>query len=268
MGDRLAVGATAEVYGLGDDRVVKLYFADRGAPATAAEREAARTRAVADRLDCVPATEGTVSVRGRHGVVFERVDGATLLADTLDRPWTLPRAATRLAELHARIHAVPAPNDGRLPRLRDRLGRRLDDVTGVPDRTLRQARETLEALPDGDALCHGDLHPGNVLLGDRGPVAIDWVDVSVGHPAADVARTSVLLRFSVGPDEGVLLRVARAWFRRRYLQRYCSLTGVDGSLVRRFEGVVALARVEEAVPEVDRLRSFATRRLDERRPDG
>jgi aminoglycoside phosphotransferase (APT) family kinase protein len=43
-------------------------------------------------------------------------------------------------------------------------------------------------------LCHGDLHPGNVLVDRDGPVVIDWFDAAVGSPVADVARTSLLIR--------------------------------------------------------------------------
>ncbi|TMA37195.1 MAG: aminoglycoside phosphotransferase family protein, partial [Deltaproteobacteria bacterium] len=43
----------------------------------------------------------------------------------------------------------------------------------------------LETLPDGDQLCHGDMHPGNIMLSRRGPMVIDWTNARRGHPAAD-----------------------------------------------------------------------------------
>jgi Ser/Thr protein kinase RdoA (MazF antagonist) len=36
-----------------------------------------------------------------------------------------------------------------------------------------QALERLNQLPDGDALCHGDYHPDNVLMTRNGPIIID-----------------------------------------------------------------------------------------------
>ncbi|MFJ5875307.1 MULTISPECIES: phosphotransferase family protein [unclassified Streptomyces] len=44
---------------------------------------------------------------------------------------------------------------------------------------------------DGDQVLHLDLHPGNVILTRRGPVAIDWCNAGAGDPAADVAMTMV-----------------------------------------------------------------------------
>ncbi len=56
---------------------------------------------------------------------------------------------------------------------------------------LRQrALDALEQSPDGVALCH----PDNALMSVSGPIIIDWPDVTLGHPLADVARTLILCR--------------------------------------------------------------------------
>ena len=41
---------------------------------------------------------------------------------------------------------------------------------------------TLGAVPSVDrvVLCHGDLHPSNVILCADGPVFVDWFDASLG----------------------------------------------------------------------------------------
>jgi Ser/Thr protein kinase RdoA (MazF antagonist) len=51
----------------------------------------------------------------------------------------------------------------------------------------------IERLPPGDALCHGDLHPGNVIMTAEGPRLVDWSG-SVRAPAAyDLAISHILL---------------------------------------------------------------------------
>jgi aminoglycoside phosphotransferase (APT) family kinase protein len=51
----------------------------------------------------------------------------------------------------------------------------------------------LAEIDDGRrALCHFDLHPGNVIVSAKGWVVIDWLTASSGPPAADFARTLVL----------------------------------------------------------------------------
>ena len=54
--------------------------------------------------------------------------------------------------------------------------------------------EILENLPEGESLCHGDFHPGNIILSENKHYVIDWSAASVGDFHSDVAHTYVLLR--------------------------------------------------------------------------
>lgn len=48
----------------------------------------------------------------------------------------------------------------------------------------------LDSLPEGENICHGDLHPNNYLLDEEGNLTpIDWPEVGAGVPACDAART-------------------------------------------------------------------------------
>lgn len=46
--------------------------------------------------------------------------------------------------------------------------------------------EALACLPT--TLCHGDVHPGNVVVGHRGAVLIDWANARVGPPFMDIVN--------------------------------------------------------------------------------
>src|SRR5215210_4707672 len=99
---------------------------------------------------------------------------------------------------------------------------------------------TLEALPDGDRLCHGDFHPGNILLGDRGPAVIDWTGATRGDPAGDLARTRLLLQIgAVQEYMPALVRRMQAYgrgaFFRLYLRAYRRTRSIDDNLVDRWE---------------------------------
>ena len=52
--------------------------------------------------------------------------------------------------------------------------------------TIADACTELDGLAMPDALIHGDLHPGNVVLGPDGPMVIDWSDGAVGHSFIDL----------------------------------------------------------------------------------
>jgi aminoglycoside phosphotransferase (APT) family kinase protein len=83
-------------------------------------------------------------------------------------------------------------------------------------------RTALRFLPQGSSLCHGDFHPGNVLLGPAGPVIIDWADAGVGHPGADVARTAVIMAAAAAakPQQPRLQRLLTRWLLHLYEARY------------------------------------------------
>jgi len=44
----------------------------------------------------------------------------------------------------------------------------------------------LAQLPIANTVCHGDFHPDNIMLTPTGPIVIDWIDATQGHPAADI----------------------------------------------------------------------------------
>lgn len=55
--------------------------------------------------------------------------------------------------------------------------------------------EKIEALPEGESLCHGDFHPGNVMVKpDGSAVVIDFINVCRGLRNFDMARTFFLLK--------------------------------------------------------------------------
>jgi aminoglycoside phosphotransferase (APT) family kinase protein len=110
---------------------------------------------------------------------------------------------------------------------------------------------TLDGLPAGDRLCHGDFHPGNVLLTAGRTAVIDWVGATRGSPEADHARTLLLLRWADPlPDTSVfsraLIRAGRSMLADRYARIYqrgaTRLRQVDRWLI-----VHAAARLAEGI---------------------
>lgn len=69
--------------------------------------------------------------------------------------------------------------------------------------TLADLLRRLHALPTPEPILHLDLHPENVLLTDRGPVVIDWVNARAGDPDLDVALSSLILAMVATDGEHV-----------------------------------------------------------------
>ena len=107
---------------------------------------------------------------------------------------------------------------------------------------------------EGVAICHGDFHPDNVLMSDRGPVIIDLGPATFGCPAADVAWTVYLFRHG-GTPPGMALsqRLMLALFRRLFLAAYrrAYLRGspVRWSEVERWGPAIAAIRLGDGISE-------------------
>jgi tRNA A-37 threonylcarbamoyl transferase component Bud32 len=191
-GELLAQGRAADVFDAGPGRVLRRY------------REG-------ERDDAVPEAEAMEHAR-RHGypvpevyeangrdLVMERIDGRTMMADIASAPWRVWRHGRTLADLHNRLHEIPAPPGAEAP-----LGR-------------------------GERLCHFDLHPDNVLMSPGGPLVIDWSNAARGDGADDDALTWAIMATSVVPGSRVFSAIAGAG---RDLLVKAFLKGVDSDAAR------------------------------------
>jgi len=198
----------------------------------------------------VPAVYGPVEVMGRPGVVMERITGADLLTAVAHQPWKVWWVAGITGRAHARMHGIVAPEE--VPATRERIIHSLTQSPLVPKVVADAALKALVGLPDGDRLCHGDFHPANILMDGDEPVIIDWSNVTRGHPAADVARTLVILG-SGNPPPGSLphLRLLALAGRRlltsSYLRAYRRVAPLDMDLVHRWEAVRLADRLADGI---------------------
>jgi aminoglycoside phosphotransferase (APT) family kinase protein len=233
----LAEGRMAEVFAYAQGLVVKL---DRPEWQGIAAMEAD----VIGRMDAaglpVARCHGVVTVGDRSGIVLDRVDGGSLLEVLLDAPADEAVAlAQRFVELQAELGAAAV--DG-LPVLVDRLAGELA-LSGLPDDLQAELRGLLHELDDGRrAVCHFDLHPGNVLVGPLGWVVIDWLGVAAGPMAADVVRTLLIWDRMTGRLAAFMEAVRRLGLARH---------GIDDASCGAWARVLAGARLAEGFDETE-----------------
>ena len=247
-GPLIATGRTAEVYAWGQDRILKLYYT--WCPLEWAQYEVKIGRAISGKALPTPRLLDSITLDGRAGIIYERVDGPSMLAVLTQKPWRVNRLARLLAELQAEVHRLRGEG---LPSLRDSLSSTIRRVENLPSPIMDFALGVLSGLPDGSALCHFDFHPAQVILTQNGPVIIDWMTAHQGHPLADVARTSVLFRFAQVPGAGramrTLVNLWRGQFYRTYIGRYLELNpGYSQEGIRRWMVPVADGRLKEEIP--------------------
>jgi uncharacterized protein (TIGR02172 family) len=248
LGQRLAEGASAEVYAWEPGWILKL-FRD-WAPATLVDYEAEVTCAVYASGIPVPAVGDIIEAHGRRGILYERVDGPSLLQNFTTTPWKVSHLARTFADLHVELHTHQGSSA--LPSQREQFRHNIRNVKKISDDVKQALLQRLDTLPDGDRVCHNDFHPHNILMTAQGSVIIDWIGAARGNPHADVVRTSLLLQIGHLPYAGRsvrwLIRVGRRQFRTKYLRRYCGRTQIDPRDLARWEPVVAATRLSENPP--------------------
>ena len=244
---RPAEGGTSEIFAWDEDKILKLYY--EGAPPGEAEEEAIRASIAYDADLNTPVVIDTIIVENRQGIIFERVHGVTMVEAIIANPQKLIPYAHLLAELQANVHTYTAST---LPLQRQRLHGQIQSAYGLPAETKAAILADLDQLPDDNAICHGDLHPENILLTAEEPVIIDWVDATQGSPLVDVARTTLMLRVGGLPPSTDELRrqkitEMRHLFYEAYLEHYTRIQSISREAIACWEPPVAAARLSEGI---------------------
>ena len=130
LGGPIGLGRTAEVFARGNDEAVKLLRP--GIPEIVGEREASIAALVDGAGVGAPRFGGTTRIDGRLGLVYERLDGPSMLDRLSRNPLEIDRLAREFAELHVAMHDA--------------------DGSGLPDQKAEMRRmidRAGDCLPDG-----------------------------------------------------------------------------------------------------------------------
>ena len=190
LGEKIGEGAYSEAYAWAPGQVVKLF--KPGLPRGMPWFEVRMIRAVLAAGVPVPEVFGEVTLDGRFGIVLQRLDGPTLLQLTRTGAVTFEQAGAIVAALAMSIHKTPPPPE--VLSMRDYMESqlRLDDGK-LPKHIATEILALIDRLPPGDALCHCDLSPGNVIMTAEGPKLVDWISAMRAPAALDLGFLHVIL---------------------------------------------------------------------------
>ncbi len=249
-------GRTAEILAWDNGRVLRLFR--EGASRAYALRELEISRAIHEAGLPSPAVypakteDGLIEVGNRIGFIMDRVDGPSMLRVLTAKPWKMVQFSRVFARLHHMVHATTATG---LPAQRERLYHVIDRIAeDIGANTAAQIHTAVDALPDGNAVCHGDFHPDNILMSEQGPVIIDWGPATSGNPAGDVAWTIHLFRHGGTPPgmslfQRLVLNVFRQIFLCIYLRAYLKESTMSRAFVKQWEPPIAALRLGDGIPE-------------------
>jgi uncharacterized protein (TIGR02172 family) len=250
LGKPIALGRTAEIYAWQNQQVLKLFY--DWFPQDAIEYEKRISQAVFSSGLPVPSVGEIIRDNDRVGLIYGQVKGISMDAMLQHRPWYMFRYARRMAELHAEMHNNAIQVD--LPGQRDRIREKITQARVLSTEFRLKITAALEMMPDGDRICHGDFHPGNIMVTKQAEIIIDWIDATRGNPLADLARTSIIM-LGVAESAGIqnaIIKLIVRFFQRVYLNRYFTLRPGGKNEYARWLPIVAAARLSENIKELEK----------------
>lgn len=179
---QIAIGNTAEIFDYKEGKILKLFKS--GYPIENIQREF-NNSSIVNKFE-IPSPKAyeilTNFIDGRSGIVYEKIYGQDLLQEIMSNIQNKEYVEKRLESL-VNIHKEFINHHStECISYKDYL-----NFFGYPDVNL---------LPDGDFLCHGDFHFGNLLRSSKNPeqiYVIDFMNLCHGPKEYDIARAYVLL---------------------------------------------------------------------------
>ncbi len=241
-GKIIGVGNTATVYEWEEGKVLKLFY--QGYPKESVEREFHNAKAIRNMDFSKLKAYEIIFLEERMGIIYDRVDGESLL-DWVMRTGEVQECAVYMAKLHKAILQNRISN---VPNYKEFLKCNIVNSPAANSKKQEEVLQMLDKLMDGNTLCHGDFHPGNILISDGHTMVIDFMNVCHGDFLYDVARTVFLVEYTPVPievdDREMLLR-----FKKTLTDLYLMQMNVTRKMIQDYLAVIIEARVGECPEE-------------------
>ena len=181
-------GATATVYRMDDDTVVKVFNNRISLQMVLREREFARKAFLVG----IPAliTYDVVKINDCFGIVFEMAKGSVMSEKLNDDASDKAAVYKDYAGLLKAINNTRMKK-GEFPSAKDIYHGYVDAATYLDEEQKKKLHKLIRAVPDRNTVLHGDFHANNVMYQDGEMVVIDMTDVSIGSPIFDMASMYV-----------------------------------------------------------------------------
>ncbi len=185
----LGKGNTAEVYAWGETLALKLFYAEYRQQCLL-EYEKAQT--LRDLEGPVIRCHGLLEHEGRMGILYDRISGPSMLQELFEGKEP-EMHMKQFADIHKCLLKAEVPD---LPDYKKILAHDINRTERLTEATKQRILGLLDTLPAGEVFCHGDYHPGNLLVMNGQSYVIDFMSAAKGHPYFDIARTVFLLRYT------------------------------------------------------------------------
>ncbi|GKU24992.1 aminoglycoside phosphotransferase [Clostridium folliculivorans] len=257
----LAQGGQAEIYELDNDKVIRVLRNVEEEEYLKAEM--ATMQALKKKNKAVPTVYEYTKINGRPSIIMERLKGDTMLDHIKKNPLQLFKYAEKLASLH--VDTTSSVEGLVLILINDRAAHLIQKAEMLDDDVKKFVLDILKELPKGMDVCHGDFHPGNIMIVDNKYYVIDWFGATYGRKLSDIAHTYLILRNTpkipgISKFQNYLIGISGSIISGKYLSALEKIQSIDYSEFSRWMVIRAAERVYYGMPfEKEALVNFLKR---------
>ncbi|MFT2111127.1 phosphotransferase [Marinomonas sp. 2405UD68-3] len=221
LGKMIGSGHWANVYEYNNDHVIKLFH--KHVDQSIAQYEFEVSNKIYKLGISTPAAYDLVQLDIQKGIVFQKVNGSTLVEEVAHSPFKLMLYVKQSAQLFAHVHKLKATG---LMSFKFQLSERISLANQLDQIEQDSIKYYLSTLEDDCDLCHGDFHFGNIMIEDDSLKIIDWGGVSCGPKIADL--TLAIIQFQVASMTNkiptylkIIISMFRPFIIHKFIDAYC-----------------------------------------------
>ena len=187
----------------------------------------------------IPKIHEVTTIDGKWAIVSDFIKGKTLLQMINEDNSKADEYLEMLINIQNNMNSKKSPL---LTKLNDKA-KRLITLANLDNDLKERLIDKLNNIPEGDAICHGDFGPSNIILSESNiPYIIDWSHATQGNPLLDCAKTYLMLNLSVSKEIG-----------EKYLSLYCEKHQIKKENVLEYLPIVSaiqLVRRKESEKDI------------------
>ncbi|QVK17009.1 phosphotransferase [Mycoplasmatota bacterium] len=241
-------GRTAEVYTHDDDKILKLFF--DWVPTDNITYEAEIGKEINEAGISSPCVYEIIDKNKRKGIIYDRIDGKTILEILENKPWKAAFYGRKMARIHHKIHQHVLNG---LPFQTEKFTKEINRNTQLSDDKKQKVLDYLKTLPNNLSVCHGDFHPDNIMVQNGDFITIDWSNAYLGNKLSDVVRTYLLIKTPFIPENipgfiVILIKLLKWRLYSAYIKEYMKLEKLKSKDIDEWLLPMAVMRLNEKVP--------------------
>lgn len=183
-------GGQADIYELDNNKVLRVIRNPKDEKHLLTEMTVLKS--LKEKGKSVPTVYEFIKIDKKPAIIMERLYGETMLTDIQRKPFSLLKQAEKLATYQMEVDN--SAEELNLLSIKKRAHYLISNTELLTDEMKKFILTILDDLPEGNDICHGDFHPGNIILSKNNYFIIDWFGATSGRKLSDIAHTYLLLK--------------------------------------------------------------------------